>query len=106
MRDACPTALADNKSSTLIIIDTQPRPTILIIFKPTANREKCLIISVFMTFLKNQQGLAAEDPHEARKELENIQGHLVNMPLKFLQHSDLRPPSGSKEALVPAKVFT
>ena len=28
------------------------------------------------------------------------------MPLKFLQHSDLRPPSGSKEALVTAKVFT
>ena len=52
------------------------------------------------------QGLAAKDPPQARKELEKIQGHLVNMPLKFLQHSDLRPPSGSKEALVPIKVFT
>jgi phospholipase D1/2 len=56
--------------------------------------------------LKNLQGLATTNPEEARKELENIQGNLVNMPLKFLQYSDLRPPSGSKEALVPVKVFT
>ncbi|XP_028397281.1 phospholipase D1-like [Dendronephthya gigantea] len=55
---------------------------------------------------KNLQGLAVKDPEQARKELEKIQGHLVNMPLKFLQNSDLRPPSGSKEALVPVKIFT
>jgi len=53
---------------------------------------------------KNWRPLVSDS--EARDELASIKGHLVLFPLLFLQDEDLQPASGTKEALMPASVWT
>lgn len=52
------------------------------------------------------KGLAAEDPGEARARLRGVRGYLVQLPLRFLEKEDLRPPLLSSENLVSDLVFT
>ena len=35
-----------------------------------------------------------------------LQGHLVNLPLEFLESEDLLPEFGTKEAMVPTHMWT
>jgi len=55
---------------------------------------------------KNLKRLAVEDPGEARARLRGVRGYLVQLPLRFLEKEDLRPPVGSSEYFVSAGVFT
>ena len=50
--------------------------------------------------------LAVEDPREARARLRGVRGYLVQLPLRFLEKEDLRPPVGSSEYFVSDGVFT
>lgn len=50
--------------------------------------------------------LAQTDYAEAKKCLADIRGHLVLTPLFFLCDEDLMPSAGTKEALMPASLWT
>ena len=47
-----------------------------------------------------------ESPHAARRGLSDVRGHLVLLPLHFLEQEDLRPPMGTSEFLVSSEVFS
>ncbi|XP_037525150.1 phospholipase D1 [Rhipicephalus sanguineus] len=51
-------------------------------------------------------GLAETDPEQARNELREVKGHLVDMPMDFLAEESLTPASGTKEALMPVALWT
>ncbi|XP_077530546.1 phospholipase D isoform X2 [Haemaphysalis longicornis] len=51
-------------------------------------------------------GLAETDPDQARTELREVRGHLVDMPLDFLAEESLTPAPGTKEALMPVVLWT
>ncbi|XP_077493969.1 phospholipase D isoform X2 [Amblyomma americanum] len=51
-------------------------------------------------------GLAESDPEQARAELREVRGHLVDMPMDFLAEETLTPASGTKEALMPVALWT
>ncbi|KAL1442210.1 hypothetical protein MTO96_007835 [Rhipicephalus appendiculatus] len=51
-------------------------------------------------------GLAETDPEQARNELREIKGHLVDMPMDFLAEESLSPAPGTKEALMPVALWT
>ncbi|XP_055697151.1 phospholipase D2 [Phlebotomus papatasi] len=53
-----------------------------------------------------EPSLAKLDPGSALKELQRIQGYLVDLPLKFLEDEILTPPTVSKEGLIPTSVWT
>ena len=55
---------------------------------------------------QRRKSLAAEDPGEARARLRGVRGYLVQLPLRFLEKEDLRPPVGSSEYFVSDGVFT
>ena len=59
-----------------------------------------------MLSFQNLKRLAVEDPGEARARLRGVRGYLVQLPLRFLEKEDLRPPVGSSEYFVSAGVFT
>uniref|UniRef100_A0A4W2C7P8 Phospholipase n=1 Tax=Bos indicus x Bos taurus TaxID=30522 RepID=A0A4W2C7P8_BOBOX len=50
--------------------------------------------------------LATVSPPLARSELNQVQGHLVHFPLKFLEDEYLLPSLGSKEGVMPLEVWT
>lgn len=50
--------------------------------------------------------LAVVSPPLARSELNQVQGHLVHFPLKFLEDESLLPSLGSKEGMIPLEVWT
>ena len=54
---------------------------------------------------KRASKLAEDDIDRAREELKRIQGHLVLMPLLFLDEVNLLPPVGTKEGMVPTSVW-
>ncbi|XP_037086463.1 phospholipase D2-like isoform X5 [Pollicipes pollicipes] len=45
-------------------------------------------------------------PSRAKEMLKDIRGHLVDLPLEFLESEDLTPDLGTKEALVPTYMWT
>lgn len=51
-------------------------------------------------------GLAETDPDQARTELREVKGHLVDMPMDFLAEESLTPAPGTKEALMPVALWT
>ncbi|XP_075727869.1 phospholipase D isoform X1 [Rhipicephalus microplus] len=51
-------------------------------------------------------GLAETDPDQARNELREVRGHLVDMPMDFLAEESLTPAAGTKEALMPIVLWT
>eukprot|EP00795_Rhopilema_esculentum_P005283 gene5283-436_t len=55
---------------------------------------------------ESRNRLAESDPTSARQLLRNLQGHIVEKPLHFLENQDMRPAAGTAESLVPASVFT
>ena len=59
-----------------------------------------------MLSFQNLKRLAVEDPGEARVRLRGVKGYLVQLPLRFLEKEDLRPPVGSSEYFVSEGVFT
>jgi len=54
----------------------------------------------------NKPKLVHTDPQEARKCLEKVRGHLVLMPLNFLENEDLTPAWGTGEKLMPSSLWT
>ncbi|XP_017839064.1 phospholipase D2 isoform X1 [Drosophila busckii] len=72
---------------------------------------KCIPTDYVKTFasLKKYQEeppLSKSDPEMAAKRATEIQGHLVNLPLEFLNKEVLTPPGTSKEGLIPTSVWT
>ena len=51
-------------------------------------------------------GLCKTDPDKARKELKDIQGFLVWIPLQFLSGEDLQPKITTQEGIAPSKLWT
>ena len=58
-----------------------------------------------MNYIQSNLGMVATDVERSRELLQQLQGFLVPMPLKFLEEEDLQPQFGKKEALAP-EVFT
>uniref|UniRef100_A0A1L8DQ51 Phospholipase n=1 Tax=Nyssomyia neivai TaxID=330878 RepID=A0A1L8DQ51_9DIPT len=53
-----------------------------------------------------EASMAKVDPGAALKEIQRVQGYLVDLPLKFLEDEILTPPTVSKEGLIPTSVWT
>ena len=51
-------------------------------------------------------GLNRTDVDKAKHELNKIKGYIVLYPNRFLRQQDLTPPLGTKEKLMPAKLWT
>ena len=66
----------------------------------------CLLLLLLLLLLQTFKGLAMESPHAARRGLSDVRGHLVLLPLHFLEQEDLRPPMGTSEFLVSSEVFS
>ncbi|CAL7948306.1 unnamed protein product [Xylocopa violacea] len=63
---------------------------------------------VNFSILKQYQGekpLCESDPHLAQEIVEQIKGHLVNMPLNFLCNEDLKPAAGTVEGMMPTSLW-
>ncbi|KAH8413621.1 hypothetical protein KR222_002150, partial [Zaprionus bogoriensis] len=72
---------------------------------------KCIptdFVKTFASLRKYQEEppLSKSDPELAAKRATEIQGHLVNLPLEFLNKEVLTPPGTSKEGLIPTSVWT
>ncbi|KAH8339964.1 hypothetical protein KR067_004173 [Drosophila pandora] len=72
---------------------------------------KCIptdFVKTFNSLRKYQEEppLAKTDPEMAVNRANEIQGHLVNLPLEFLNKEVLTPPGTSKEGLIPTSVWT
>ena len=50
--------------------------------------------------------LAVGEPVGASDTVSIRQGHLVDLPLEFLQEEELTPDLGTKEAMVPTYMWT
>lgn len=46
------------------------------------------------------------DKREVRDLLRQVRGHLVMLPLHFMENEDLRPSVGTSEYLLSSNVFT
>lgn len=53
-----------------------------------------------------QPGLNQTDKPKAKAELNKIKGYIVLYPNQFLSRQDLTPPLGTKEKLLPNKLWT
>lgn len=72
---------------------------------------RCLPSDHVLTFddlrrYTKEPSLSDTDEEEARKLLENVRGHVVLIPLLFLEKETLTPSTGSKEALLPTILWT
>ncbi|KAH8384668.1 hypothetical protein KR093_004438, partial [Drosophila rubida] len=72
---------------------------------------KCIptdFVKTFASLRKYQEEppLSKTEPELAAKRATEIQGHLVNLPLEFLNKEVLTPPGTSKEGLIPTSVWT
>ncbi|XP_060654900.1 phospholipase D2 isoform X1 [Drosophila nasuta] len=72
---------------------------------------KCIptdFVKTFASLKKYQEEppLSKTEPELAAKRATEIQGHLVNLPLEFLNKEVLTPPGTSKEGLIPTSVWT
>ncbi|KAM8713812.1 hypothetical protein ACLKA7_014042 [Drosophila subpalustris] len=72
---------------------------------------KCIPTDFVKTFAslrkyQEEQPLSKTEPELAAKRATEIQGHLVNLPLEFLNKEVLTPPGTSKEGLIPTSVWT
>ncbi|XP_032590283.1 phospholipase D2 isoform X2 [Drosophila grimshawi] len=72
---------------------------------------KCIptdFVRTFASLRKYQEEppLSKTEPETAAKRATEIQGHLVNLPLEFLNKEVLTPPNTSKEGLIPTSVWT
>lgn len=50
--------------------------------------------------------LSISDPLLAQEMVENIKGHLVDLPLNFLCNEDLKPAAGTVEGMMPTALWT
>ncbi|XP_018495374.1 phospholipase D2 [Galendromus occidentalis] len=50
--------------------------------------------------------LAIEDPSAALEKLRDVQGHLVELPERFLEDENLTPAPTTKESLMPTRLWT
>ena len=57
-------------------------------------------------YLKSQLPLAFTDPISAKQQLTSLQGHLVLVPLNFLDKEKLSPSVLSKEGMAPTLLWT
>ncbi|XP_061176549.1 phospholipase D1-like [Saccostrea echinata] len=55
--------------------------------------------------LSSEKTLAETDPEQARNELKKIQGHIVLLPLHFMEHESSLIPSVGKEMFLPVDVW-
>ncbi|KAH8280415.1 hypothetical protein KR018_006689, partial [Drosophila ironensis] len=65
-------------------------------------------VTTFASLRKYQEDppLAKTDPEKATNRANDIQGHLVNLPLEFLNKEVLTPPGTSREGLIPTSAWT
>ena len=63
-----------------------------------------LVVSCF--FPQSRDRLVKSDMNLAKERLNDLQGHLVEKPLHFLENQNMRPSTGTAESIVPASVFT
>ncbi len=56
---------------------------------------------LILTHAQEVPGLIETDPASGLEMLNQIQGHIVPMPLQFLKNEALLPPFGTKEAIAP-----
>ncbi|XP_072046089.1 phospholipase D1-like isoform X2 [Amphiura filiformis] len=59
-----------------------------------------------LTEYKKNPGLCQKDPEAARKQLKDVQGYLVWIPLQFLSGEDLQPRITTQEGIAPSKLWT
>ncbi|XP_037918179.1 phospholipase D2 isoform X3 [Hermetia illucens] len=69
---------------------------------PTDNVKSFLALKKY----QEEPALCKTDPERAMRRINNIQGHLVHLPLEFLNTETLTPPGTSKEGLIPTSVWT
>ncbi|KAG7199959.1 hypothetical protein KM043_014388 [Ampulex compressa] len=65
--------------------------------------------AVTFSMLKQYQDdtpLSVSEPLLAQEMLEQIKGHLVDMPLNFLCNEDLKPAAGTVEGIMPTALWT
>ncbi|XP_017794602.1 PREDICTED: phospholipase D2 [Habropoda laboriosa] len=55
---------------------------------------------------QDEEPLCLTDPLLAQEMVEQIKGHLVTMPLKFLCNEDLKPAAGTVEGIMPTALWT
>ncbi|KAI4479700.1 hypothetical protein M0804_010750 [Polistes exclamans] len=65
-------------------------------------------VSNFATLKQYQDeaSFSSTDPILAQEMVENIKGHLVDMPLNFLCDEDLKPAAGTVEGIMPTALWT
>ncbi|CAG0879735.1 unnamed protein product [Cyprideis torosa] len=56
--------------------------------------------------LRSRVPLVYSDPSEAKVKVQDVQGHLVDMPLEFLSGENLTPAAMTKEGLLPTCIWT
>ncbi|CAK9826437.1 Phospholipase D1 [Anthophora retusa] len=55
---------------------------------------------------QDEEPLCLSDPLLAQEMVEQIKGHLVSTPLKFLCNEDLKPAAGTVEGIMPTALWT
>ncbi|XP_003701644.3 phospholipase D1-like [Megachile rotundata] len=55
---------------------------------------------------QDEEALSLSDPLLAQEMVENIKGHLVDLPLKFLCNEDLKPAASTVEGIMPTALWT
>ncbi|KOX74104.1 Phospholipase D1 [Melipona quadrifasciata] len=55
---------------------------------------------------QSEEPLSTSNPLLAQEEVEQIKGHLVNMPLNFLTNEDLKPAASTVEGIMPTALWT
>ncbi|XP_034170847.1 phospholipase D [Osmia lignaria lignaria] len=55
---------------------------------------------------QDEESLCSSNALLAQEMVENIKGHLVNMPLNFLCNEDLKPAAGTVEGIMPTALWT
>ncbi|XP_076175596.1 phospholipase D isoform X1 [Ptiloglossa arizonensis] len=53
-----------------------------------------------------EEPLCLSDPLQAQEMVDQIKGHLVNMPLNFLCNEDLKPAASTVEGIMPTALWT
>ncbi|XP_043803010.1 phospholipase D2 isoform X1 [Apis laboriosa] len=55
---------------------------------------------------QDEESLSSLNPILAQEMVDQIKGHIVNMPLKFLCNEDLKPAAGTVEGIMPTALWT
>ncbi|XP_065841393.1 phospholipase D1-like [Oscarella lobularis] len=101
------------------LLDPTTRKFFKQLWVPTAARNSLILEEVFnclpsehaKTFadvrnIRSTPTLAKTDRSAAKEKLKDVKGHLVLMPVKFLDEENLLPSLGTAEGLIPYTTFT